>query len=72
MTSIQTYTVSEMVTCYIDGRWQAAGSHRLPVVNPATEQIVSYVSEADAQETACAVDSAHRAHKSGVAALISP
>ncbi|MEO8858522.1 MAG: aldehyde dehydrogenase [Burkholderiaceae bacterium] len=62
----QTFSVTEVVTSYIDGRWQPAASHLLPVINPATEQIVSRVSEADADETARAVESAHRAHQSGV------
>lgn len=66
MTTSTNYSVPETVTSYIDGQWQAVGKQRLPVVNPATEQVVSYVSEADADETARAVTSAHRAHKSGV------
>ncbi len=56
----------EIVTSYIDGRWQAAGATLLDVVNPATGQVVSRLSEADAQETARAVEAARRAHQSGV------
>ncbi len=66
MTTRTTYPVPNTVTSYIDGQWQAEGTHRLPVINPATEQIVSRVSEADADETARAVASAHQAHKAGV------
>lgn len=66
MTSSTRFPVPETVTSYIDGQWQSVGAHRLPVVNPATEQIVCHVSEADAQETARAVASAHRAHTCGV------
>lgn len=66
MTTPTTYPVPETVTSYIDGQWQPVGAHLLPVINPATEQVVSHVSEADANETDRAVASAHRAHKSGV------
>lgn len=55
-----------VVTSYIDGQWQAAGHHLLPVINPATEQEVARLSEADADETARAVEAAQRAHHSGV------
>ncbi|MBK8527500.1 MAG: aldehyde dehydrogenase [Rubrivivax sp.] len=65
MNATTRFPVPETVTSYIDGQWQAAGAHRLPVINPATEQVVSHVSEADAQETGLAVESAHRAHASG-------
>ena len=61
MTTHTTYPVPDTVTSYIDGQWQAVGTPRLPVVNPATEQIVSHVSEADADETARAVAPAHQA-----------
>ena len=60
------YSLPAIVTSYIDGAWQAAGPVLLPVVNPATEQVISQVSEADAHETAQAVEAARRAHASGV------
>lgn len=58
--------VPELVTSYIGGQWQPAGSQRLDIVNPATGQVVSRLSEADAAETARAVESARQAHQAGV------
>lgn len=55
-----------LVTSYIDGQWQLAGAECLPVINPATEKVVAHLSQADAQETARAVEAALRAHRSGV------
>lgn len=66
MTSTTRFPVPETVTSYIDGQWQPVGVHRLPVFNPATEQVICHVSEADAEETARAVASAHNAHTTGV------
>lgn len=59
------YPVPDTVTSYINGQWQEAGSMLLSVINPATEQHVCQLSEADATETARAVESAQQAHKSG-------
>lgn len=58
--------IPALVTSYIDGQWQAAGAERLPVINPATEEVVAHLSQADAQETARAVEAALRAHRSGI------
>jgi acyl-CoA reductase-like NAD-dependent aldehyde dehydrogenase len=54
------------ITSYIAGQWQPAGATLLPVVNPATEDVVAHLSEADAAETARAVDAAHASWQSGV------
>lgn len=62
----QTFNVRDTVTSYIDGQWQPAGKELLPVIDPATEQRVSWVSEADTAETARAVEAAHASYKSGV------
>ncbi|WP_374523435.1 aldehyde dehydrogenase [Hydrogenophaga sp.] len=65
--STQASSISrECVTSYIDGQWQPAGAHLLDVVNPATEQVVARLSEADAAETDRAVQAARRAHQQGV------
>lgn len=61
-----TFKLPEVVTSYIDGRWQAAGADLLPVVNPATEQRIAWLSQADAAETGAAVQSARKAHLSGI------
>lgn len=62
----QTFNVRDVVTSYIDGQWQPVGKELLPVVNPATEERIASVSEADQAETARAVESAHASYKSGV------
>lgn len=59
------FNMPAVVTSYIDGAWLPAASRLLPVVNPATEQVICHVSEADEAETARAVDAASRAHRSG-------
>jgi acyl-CoA reductase-like NAD-dependent aldehyde dehydrogenase len=59
------FTAPPIVTSYIDGQWMPPGGHRLPVVNPASEEVISHVSEADAAETALAVEAAVRAHRTG-------
>lgn len=59
------YTFPTELSSYIDGRWQAGGGTRLPVVNPATESRIAEVCESDAQQVAQAVAAAHRAHERG-------
>ncbi len=59
-------SLPDVVTSYIGGQWQAAGAQRLEVINPANGQVVCQLSEADAAETARAVESARQAHHSGV------
>lgn len=54
------------ITSYINGEWQPASANLLPVVNPATEEVVAQLSEADAHETARAVAAAQASWKSGV------
>lgn len=54
------------ITSYINGAWQPASANLLPVVNPATEEVVAQLSEADAHETARAVAAAQASWKSGV------
>jgi 5-carboxymethyl-2-hydroxymuconic-semialdehyde dehydrogenase len=66
MNTITKYPIPRVVTSFIDGQWQAAGTHLMSIVNPATEQEVAQLSEADATETAKAVQAAKRAHESGV------
>lgn len=55
-----------MVTSYIQGQWQPPGATLLDVINPARGERVCQLSEADAQETARAVEAAQRAHQTGV------
>jgi len=57
--------VPACVTSYIDGQWIQPSNVILPIVNPATAQQVSTVSEASVQETAAAVASAQRAFLEG-------
>lgn len=59
------YRLPAVVTSFIDGQWQSAGSHLLPVINPANEETIAQLSEADASETAAAVAAARRAHEQG-------
>ena len=54
------------ITSYINGQWQSASATLLPVVNPATEEVVAQLSEADADETARAVAAAEASWKSGI------
>ncbi len=56
----------KIITSYINGQWQSASATLLPVINPATEQVVAQLSEADASETAAAVAAAEASWKSGV------
>ncbi|MGD9942427.1 MAG: aldehyde dehydrogenase family protein [Burkholderiaceae bacterium] len=65
MTAIRSWPVPPVVCSYIDGRRSEPGPHRLPVINPATEQQVAELAEADAAETARAVEAAQRAHLDG-------
>ena len=50
----------------IDGRWiDAEAKHRFPVINPATEELISMVAEARAPDVDAAVLAAHRALHAG-------
>ncbi|MDW5500430.1 aldehyde dehydrogenase family protein [Pseudomonas lundensis] len=52
---------------YIDGQWcEASAEGRLAVYNPATGQQISSTADANAQDVARAVQSAHQAFTSGV------
>ena len=59
-------SIPDIVTSYIGGQWQAPGAQLLDVINPSHGQVVCRISEADAAETARAVESARQAHQSGV------
>ena len=61
------YRVLERATSLIDGQPVAARAdgHDLPVINPTSEQRVSWLREADAREVDAAVASARRAFDSG-------
>ncbi|WP_237173228.1 aldehyde dehydrogenase [Paracandidimonas lactea] len=59
-------SIPEIVTSYIQGGWEPAGSTRLPVLNPATEETIAWVSEADEAQTARAVEAAHASYRAGV------
>jgi 5-carboxymethyl-2-hydroxymuconic-semialdehyde dehydrogenase len=58
--------MQKIITSYINGQWQPASATLLPVVNPATEEVVAQLSEAGTDETAAAVAAAHASWKSGV------
>ena len=60
------YKIRDCVTSFIDGQWTPPSAITLPVINPATEQQIALVSEADAQETADAVSAAQRAFEGGL------
>ena len=50
----------------IDGRWvDAEAKHQFPVINPATEELISMVAEARAVDVDTAVRSSHRALHEG-------
>ena len=66
MNNHTTYKVRDCVTSFIDGQWTEPSAVTLPVINPATEQQIALVSEADAQETAEAVSAAQRAFERGL------
>lgn len=58
--------MQKIITSYINGQWQHACATLLPVVNPATEEVVAQLSEADEAETARAVAAAEASWKSGI------
>src|SRR5574337_596911 len=59
------FAVPAAVTSFIDGEWVAAGGRALAVVDPATEQQVSTLYEADAAQTDAALRSAQAAFERG-------
>ena len=65
MNTQTTFKIPDCVTSFIDGQWTAPSAVILPVINPATEQQIARVSEADAAETAAAVSAAHSAFERG-------
>jgi len=54
------------ITSYVNGQWLEPSGQLLPVINPATEEAIAQLSEADAAETAAAVEVARASHASGV------
>ena len=46
------YPIATLITSYVDGAYLAprAGSHHLPVINPATESVIAQLQEADGAE----------------------
>ncbi|MCS6948025.1 MAG: aldehyde dehydrogenase family protein, partial [Steroidobacteraceae bacterium] len=64
---IRRFAVNPHVTSFIDGHSVAprAGGEDLPIVNPATEEVLGKLREADADEVATAVAAARRAFDSG-------
>ena len=67
VTITRDFPVNPHVTSLIDGEAVAAksGGHDIEVVNPTTEQVISRLREADADEVDAAVRSARRAFDSG-------
>ena len=65
MNTQTTFKIPDCVTSFIDGQWTAPSAVILPVINPATEQQIARVSEADAAETAAAVSAAQSAFERG-------
>lgn len=61
------YPISALITSYIDGAYIAprAGSHHLPVINPATEAVIAHLQEADDAEVNLAVRAAARSYAEG-------
>ncbi|HKZ74300.1 MAG TPA: aldehyde dehydrogenase [Steroidobacteraceae bacterium] len=63
----RSYRVLPRVTSFIDGRGvpEHGSAHELPIVNPATEDVISVLREADAAEVDAAVQAARRAFDQG-------
>jgi len=61
------FDVADTVTSLIDGERVPAlpGTHRIPIINPTNEQVLSHLQEADAAEVNAAVISARRAFDHG-------
>jgi lactaldehyde dehydrogenase/glycolaldehyde dehydrogenase len=54
----------EKYEMFIDGKWQkAAGNEEIPVINPATEEVIGTVPKGGAEDAAKAVEAASRAQK---------
>jgi succinate-semialdehyde dehydrogenase/glutarate-semialdehyde dehydrogenase len=50
---------------FLGGRWvPAADRNRIPVVNPATEEVLTEVADAGEQDARAALEAAQRAQKS--------
>ena len=50
---------------FIDGRWApASDGRRMPVVNPATEEVLTEVADADGRDASAALEAARRAQES--------
>lgn len=58
--------VPSVISSYIGGRWHAAGKDRLAVVNPATEETICELAQADAAETSAAVEAADTSYRASV------
>ncbi len=60
------FPIPEVATSFINGASVgAAGGHRIPVISPATEELISELREADADEVAAAVAAARNAFDKG-------
>ncbi len=65
-----TYDMTEALTgvprdLFLGGRWvPAASTDRMPVVNPATEEVLTEVADAGAQDALAALEAAERAQES--------
>ncbi|WP_116520579.1 aldehyde dehydrogenase family protein [Achromobacter insuavis] len=61
------YPIATLITSYVDGAYLAprAGSHHLPVINPATESVIAHLQEADGAEVDLAVRAAARSYAEG-------
>ena len=63
---VKSFPVQQKVTSFINGAFvdPRTDAHRLPVINPATEEVISELYEADAAEVNLAVESAASAFQS--------
>ena len=63
----RSYPIATLITSYVDGAYLAprAGSHHLPVINPATESVIAQLQEADGAEVDLAVRAAARSYAEG-------
>lgn len=65
---VKSFPVQQKVTSFINGVFvdPRSDAYRLSVINPATEEVISELYEADAAEVSLAVESAASAFQSGV------
>ncbi len=59
------FKIPDCIGSFIDGKQHVGAGPRLPIMNPATDQAISELAQAQADEVALAVNSARRAFEHG-------